>query len=135
MSESMIEIRDLTKNYGDRRAIDRLNFSVKKGEVVGFLGPNGAGKTTTMKIITGFMAPTTGDVKIAGFDVFENPFEVKRRIGYLPETPPIYGDMVVSDYLDFVARLKGIESSRVPGLVARALEKTQLTDVRKRLIQ
>ena len=137
MSETsnIIEIRELTKNYGDRRAIDRLSFNVKKGEVVGFLGPNGAGKTTTMKIITGFIAPTAGEVRIAGYDVFENPYEVKRRIGYLPETPPIYGDMIVADYLDFVARLKGVESSRVPGLVARALEKTQLTDVRKRLIQ
>ncbi len=132
---SMIEIHDLTKNYGERRAIDRLNFSVKKGEVVGFLGPNGAGKTTTMKIITGFMAPTSGKVEIAGYDVFEDPFEVKKRIGYLPETPPLYGDMIVSDYLDFVARLKGVDNSRVAGLVTRALERTQLTDVRKRLIQ
>ena len=132
---SMIEIHDLTKNYGERRAIDRLNFSVKKGEVVGFLGPNGAGKTTTMKIITGFMAPTSGKVEIAGYDVFEEPFEVKKRIGYLPETPPLYGDMIVSDYLDFVARLKGVDNSRVAGLVTRALERTHLTDVRKRLIQ
>ncbi len=132
---SMIEIHDLTKNYGERRAIDRLNFSVKKGEVVGFLGPNGAGKTTTMKIITGFMAPTSGKVEIAGYDVFEDPFEVKKRIGYLPETPPLYGDMIVSDYLDFVARLKGVDNSRVAGLVTRALERTHLTDVRKRLIQ
>ncbi len=134
-TSNIIEIRELTKNYGDRRAIDHLSFNVKKGEVVGFLGPNGAGKTTTMKIVTGFIAPTTGEVKIAGYDVFEDPYEVKRRIGYLPETPPVYGDMIVADYLDFVARLKGVESSRVPGLVARALEKTQLTDVRKRLIQ
>jgi ABC-2 type transport system ATP-binding protein len=131
----MIEIRNLTKNYGDRKAIDGLNFSVKKGEVVGFLGPNGAGKTTTMKIITGFMAPSSGEVKVAGFDVFENPYEVKKRIGYLPETPPVYGDMVVSDYLDFVARLKGVEDSRVAKLVARAIEKTHLGDVQHRLIQ
>ncbi len=131
----MIEISNLTKNYGDRKAIDSLNFTVKKGEVVGFLGPNGAGKTTTMKIITGFMAPTSGQVKVAGFDVFENPYEVKRRIGYLPETPPLYGDMVVTDFLEFVAKLKGVEDSRVNQLVARAVEKTQLGDVRHRLIQ
>src|SRR6267154_5305649 len=98
----MIEIRDLTKMYGERKAIDSLTFTVKKGEVVGFLGPNGAGKSTTMKIITGYMAPTSGAVKIAGFDIFENPIEVKRRIGYLPETPPLYQDMYVGDYLRFV---------------------------------
>ncbi len=131
----MIEIRNLTKSYGDRKAIDNLNFTVKKGEVVGFLGPNGAGKTTTMKIITGFMAPTSGEVKVAGFDVFENPFEVKRRIGYLPETPPLYGDMVVTDFLVFVAKLKGVEVSRLNQLVARAIEKCQLGDVKHRLIQ
>lgn len=131
----MIEVHDLTKNYGDRKAIDHLNFSVAKGEVVGFLGPNGAGKTTTMKIITGFMAPTSGAVKVDGFDVFEQPNEVKRRIGYLPETPPLYGDMIVEDYLDFVARLKGVEDPQVPQLVKRAIEKTQLGDVQHRLIQ
>ncbi len=131
----MIEVQNLTKEYGTRRAIDRLNFKVEKGEVVGFLGPNGAGKSTTMKIITGFMAPTSGEARIAGFDVFENPIEVKKRIGYLPETPPVYGDMYVSDYLKFVAQLKGVESTRIPSLVERALEKTHLMDVRSRLIQ
>jgi ABC-2 type transport system ATP-binding protein len=107
---------------------------VKKGEVVGFLGPNGAGKSTTMKIITGYMAPTSGEVKVAGFDVFENPIEVKRRIGYLPETPPVYQDMVVEDYLVYVANLKGVEKSRIKSLTEAALEKTSLHDVRKRLI-
>lgn len=131
----MIEVRELTKNYGPHRAVDRISFSVKKGEVVGFLGPNGAGKTTTMKIITGFMPPTTGAASVAGFDVFENPIEVKRRIGYLPETPPLYGDMTIEDYLRFVARLKGVEHSRVSALVARAIEKTALGDLKKRLIQ
>src|SRR5688572_29195425 len=119
----MIEIRNLTKNYGERKAIDNLCFTVKKGEVLGFLGPNGAGKTTTMKIITGFMAPTSGEVKVGGFDVFENPLEVKRRIGYLPETPPLYGEMIVRDYLEFVARLKGCVKAKVPQLVDRALQK------------
>src|SRR6218665_2938604 len=101
----MIEVRNLSKNYGDRPAIRGLNFSVKKGEVVGFLGPNGAGKSTTMKIITGYMAASGGEVRVAGFDVFEDPMEVKRRIGYLPETPPVYHDMFVKDYLTFVANL------------------------------
>lgn len=131
----MIHVRELTKNYGPHRAIDRLSFSVKKGEVVGFLGPNGAGKTTTMKIITGFMAPSEGSVEVAGFDVFENPIEVKKRIGYLPETPPVYGEMTVESYLQFVANLKGVEKARVSSLVERAIEKTDLGSVRKRLIQ
>lgn len=131
----MIEVSNLTKRYGAHCAIDALTFSIKKGEVVGFLGPNGAGKSTTMKIITGFMAPTSGVAKVGGFDVFENPIEVKRRIGYLPETPPVYGDMVVRDYLDFVAQLKRVEPTKRRGLVDRAIEKTQLGPVEKRLIQ
>jgi ABC-2 type transport system ATP-binding protein len=130
----MIEVRDLTKTYGHRTAINRLNFSVTKGEVVGFLGPNGAGKTTTMKIITGFMAPSSGSVQVAGFDVFENPIEVKKRIGYLPETPPVYVDMRVRDYLKFVAELKGVETSRLTSLVNSAIEKTDLGSVADRLI-
>ncbi len=131
----MIEIRSLTKSYGARTAIDKLNFTVQKGEVVGFLGPNGAGKTTTMKIITGFMAPTSGSVKVAGHDVFENPIEVKRHIGYLPETPPVYGDMIVTDYLKFVAKLKGVETKNLKSFVDEALEKTSLQGVSGRLIQ
>lgn len=131
----MIEVRGLTKTYGPHKAIDHISFSVKKGEVVGFLGPNGAGKTTTMRIITGFMPPTSGTARVAGFDVFENPLEVKRRIGYLPETPPVYGEMTVEDYLSFVARLKGVEKARVRKQVELAIEKTQLGDVQKRLIQ
>jgi ABC-2 type transport system ATP-binding protein len=130
----MIEVRDLTKIYGHRTAINKLNFSVTKGEVVGFLGPNGAGKTTTMKIITGFMAPSSGSVQVAGFDVFENPIEVKKRIGYLPETPPVYVDMRVRDYLKFVAELKGVETSRLTSLVNSAIEKTDLGSVADRLI-
>src|SRR5690349_21082429 len=109
----MIEVRDLSKTYGPHKAISHLSFTVNKGEVVGFLGPNGAGKTTTMKIITGFMPPTEGHVSVAGFDVFENPIEVKRRIGYLPETPPVYGEMTVQNYLKFVAQLKGVEKSKI----------------------
>lgn len=131
----MIEVRALTKNYGTRTAIDSLSFSVNKGEVVGFLGPNGAGKSTTMKIITGFMAPSSGQALIAGYDVFENPLEVKSRIGYLPEHPPVYGDMFVNEYLEFVAHLKGVEKGKVAGFVKNAIEKTNLGNVQNRLIQ
>ena len=130
----MITVSKLSKTYGDRVAIRDLNFSVAKGEVVGFLGPNGAGKSTTMKIITGYMAPTSGEVKLAGFDVFEDPVEVKRRIGYLPETPPVYMDMRVDEYLRFVAKLKGVPRDRLTSLVAGALEKTGLGHVAKRMI-
>jgi ABC-2 type transport system ATP-binding protein len=130
----MIEVRDLTKDYGPRRAINKINFTVNKGEVVGFLGPNGAGKSTTMKIITGFMAPSSGTAKIAGFDVFESPLEVKKRIGYLPETPPVYTDMYVRDYLSYVAALKQVPSEKIKAQVEMALEKTNLGNVQKRLI-
>lgn len=131
----MIEVKNLTKDYGNRRAIESLNFTVNKGEVVGFLGPNGAGKSTTMKIITGFMAPTSGQALVAGYDVFENPLEVKKRIGYLPETPPVYGDMYVRDYLEFVAHLKKVEKSKIKSQIDRAIEKTNLGSVQNRLIQ
>lgn len=133
--EATIEVSGLTKNYGPYRAIDNLSFSIKKGEVVGFLGPNGAGKTTTMKIITGFMAPSEGSVRVAGFDVFDNPIEVKKRIGYLPETPPVYGEMSVERYLTFVANLKGVEKDRIKEFVDRSIEATDLNSVRKRMIQ
>lgn len=130
----MIEVHDLTKDYGPHRAIHSLNFRVQKGEVVGFLGPNGAGKSTTMKIITGFMAPSAGSAKIAGIDVFENPLEVKKRIGYLPETPPVYTDMYVDEYLHYVARLKAVDSKNRTSYVQQAIEKTNLGEVQKRLI-
>ncbi|MCB0369450.1 MAG: ATP-binding cassette domain-containing protein [Bdellovibrionales bacterium] len=131
----MIEVKELCKDYGNIRAIENVTFSIKKGDVVGFLGPNGAGKSTTMKIITGFMAPTSGSAAIAGFDVFENPIEVKKRIGYLPETPPVYSDMFVKDYLKYVARLKQVEKSKINTFVDRAIEKTNLNTVSNRLIQ
>jgi ABC-2 type transport system ATP-binding protein len=130
----MVEVKDLCKNYGPVRAIDHVSFNLKKGDVVGFLGPNGAGKSTTMKIITGFMAPTSGEAKIAGFDVFEYPIEVKKRIGYLPETPPVYTDMFVRDYLEYVAQLKKVEPSKIPSAVDLAIEKTHLQSVANRLI-
>lgn len=131
----MIKVHNLTKNYGDRKAIDQLQFTVAKGEVVGFLGPNGAGKSTTMKIITGYMAPSSGTVEVDGFDIFEDPIEVKKKIGYLPETPPIYGDMRVRDYLRFCAQIKGVPRKQVESAVDSAIEKTSLQEVEKRMIQ
>jgi ABC-2 type transport system ATP-binding protein len=131
----MIEVKNLTKSYGGIAAIKNLTFTINKGEVVGFLGPNGAGKSTTMKIITGFMAPTTGVAKVGGIDVFENPIDVKKKIGYLPETPPVYTDMYVKDYLTYVAKLKGVQDSEISAAVQRSIAKTQLQSVQNRLIQ
>lgn len=131
----MIEVSHLCKNYGERQAIVDLSFTIEKGEVVGFLGPNGAGKSTTMKIITGFMAPTSGEARVCGFDVFASPIEVKRRIGYLPETPPLYSDMLIEEYLKYVAELKDAPVDKIKTLVDMALEKAQLLPVRKRLIK
>ena len=130
----MIEVSHLTKMYGPRTAVDDLNFTVQKGEIVGFLGPNGAGKSTTMRILTGFMPATSGSVKIAGFDVFEKPLDVKRIVGYLPETPPVYLDMQVEDYLEYAAHLHQVPSSDSKKAVTTAIEKTALGDVRARLI-
>ncbi|MBL7542895.1 MAG: ATP-binding cassette domain-containing protein [Bdellovibrionaceae bacterium] len=130
----MIEVKNLSKEYGSLKAIDDVSFSIKKGDVVGFLGPNGAGKSTTMKIITGFMAPSSGSASISGFDVFENPIEVKKRIGYLPETPPVYSDLYVHEYLKYVAQLKKVPKDRINTLVNRAIEKTNLGSVQNRLI-
>jgi len=130
----MIQVKSLSKHYGPRKAIDDLNFEVKKGEIVGFLGPNGAGKSTTMKILTGFMPATEGDVVVNGFDVFDHPIEVKRAIGYLPESPPIYMEMPVRDYLEFAARLNQVPKGEVKRHVDWAIEKTNLGDVAKRII-
>jgi ABC-2 type transport system ATP-binding protein len=130
----MIQVNHLTKMYGARTAVNNLSFEIKKGEIVGFLGPNGAGKSTTMKILTCFMPATSGKASIAGFDVFENPTEVKRNVGYLPETPPVYLEMQVESYLDFAARVHQIPSAQVKRAVDNVLEKTALGSVRKRLI-
>lgn len=130
----MIEVSRLTKKYGDRTAVDDISFSVGKGEILGFLGQNGAGKSTTMKMITGFMPPTEGTSSIAGFDVFEHPQEVKKRIGFLPETPPLYSELLVSEYLFFVAELRQVPKVNRAAMVARAVERCQLGDVRDRLI-
>src|SRR5712691_6263444 len=104
----MIEVRNLTKRYGELTAIQEVSFTVDRGEILGFLGPNGAGKTTTMRILTGYMPATGGTATVDGFDVFESSFEVRKRIGYLPESPPLYLDMTVDGYLRFVARIKGV---------------------------
>jgi ABC-2 type transport system ATP-binding protein len=109
----LIEVKNLTKYYGQRLALDNISFSVGKGEIVGFLGPNGAGKTTTMRVMTGFLAPTSGEVKIAGQDVLLNSLEARRLIGYLPEAVPLYADMTVRGYLDYMSRLRGMAKSRI----------------------
>jgi gliding motility-associated transport system ATP-binding protein len=129
----MIEVRNLTKRYGDLTAIQDVSFGVGRGEILGFLGPNGAGKTTTMRILTGFMPASGGTVTVDGFDVFEQSFEVRKRIGYLPENPPLYTDMTVEGYLGFVARIKGVPRASVPEAIDRVLETCGLTDVRHRL--
>ncbi len=131
----MIEVCNVTKKYGSRSAVKNLSFSVKKGEVVGFLGPNGAGKTTTMKIITGYMVPTSGEVRIAGEDIFENPIKTKQKIGYLPEVPPVYSDMYVDRYLHYVAGLKKCPKEKIKSQVDFVIEKVGLKEVRNRLIQ
>ena len=130
----MIEVNKVSKKYGSRLAVEDLSFSVEKGEVVGFLGPNGAGKTTTMKIITGYMAPTFGDVKIAGENILDNPIEIKKKIGYLPEVPPLYSDMYVEDYLYYVAHLKKCPKDQIKQQVNSVVDKIGLQSVRRRLI-
>src|SRR5271165_1152670 len=119
----MIRVQDLTKRYARTIAVDHISFEVEKGQIVGFLGPNGAGKTTTMRILTCFLPPSAGSANVAGFDVLENPLEVKKRIGYLPETPPVYPEMEVSEYLTFVGRLKGIGAGDISGKVADVVGK------------
>src|SRR5438045_1188807 len=109
----MIKVEGLTKRYARTIAVDNISFEVEKGQIVGFLGPNGAGKTTTMRVLTCFLPPTAGSANVAGFDVLEQPLEVKKRIGYLPETPPVYPEMEVKEYVDFVGRLKGIPSDDI----------------------
>ncbi len=130
----MIQVSHLTKFYGPRAAVNDLTFEVKKGEIVGFLGPNGAGKSTTMKILTGFMPASSGSAKIAGYDVFASPLEVKRNIGFLPENPPVYPEMQVQDYLQFAAELHQVPREKLRTAVDHALTKTSLGDVRHRLI-
>jgi ABC-2 type transport system ATP-binding protein len=130
----MIEVEGLTKRYGRQTAVDGISFTVQKGEILGLLGPNGAGKTTTMRILTCFLPPTSGTARVAGFDVFDEPLQVKKRVGYLPETPPLYPDMEVGTFLDFVAKIKGVAPKDRKGKIADAVEKCRIGDVRGKLI-
>ncbi|MEM8780442.1 MAG: ABC transporter ATP-binding protein [Cyanobacteria bacterium P01_G01_bin.49] len=131
----MIEVEHLSKIYGATAAIQDVDFSVEKGEILGFLGPNGAGKTTTMRILAGYIPATTGTAKIAGYDVHEHSMEVRQRIGYLPETPPLYPDMTVEGFLMFVARLKGVAASDRLSRMNWSIERCQLEEKRKVLIR
>jgi len=130
----MIKVEGLTKRYDRTVAVDNISFQVEKGQIVGFLGPNGAGKTTTMRVLTCFLPPTSGTASVAGFDVLANPMEVKKRIGYLPETPPLYPEMEVIEYLTFVGRLKGISSGDIARRVDEVLGRCAIGDVRAKLI-
>ena len=130
----MIKVEGLTKRYARTVAVDNVSFEVSKGQIVGFLGPNGAGKTTTMRVLTCFLPPTSGGAEVAGFNVATHPMEVKRRIGYLPETPPLYPEMEVVEYLQFVGRLKGVPKSMLKTRIDEVSEKCNITDVRTKLI-
>ncbi len=129
----MIEVQHLTKRYGRVTAVDDVSFRVERGEILGFLGPNGAGKTTTMRILTGYMPATDGKAVVAGFDIFDQPIEAKRRIGYLPETPPLYPDMTVAEYLTFVAKIKGVAAADRRQRVQQVMERTRVSDMANRL--
>jgi ABC-2 type transport system ATP-binding protein len=129
----VIEVQHLTKRYGRVTAVHDVSFRVERGEILGFLGPNGAGKTTTMRILTGYMPATEGKAIVAGFDVFDQPIEAKRRTGYLPETPPLYPDMSVSEYLDFVAKIKGVPPADRRTRVQYVMDRTRITDMANRL--
>ena len=130
----MIDVQQITKRYGQHTAIDRVTFSVAKGEVLAFLGPNGAGKTTTMRILTCFMPPTEGRATVAGYDCLEQSMDVKRRIGYLPETPPVYQELTVEEYLRFVGRLRGLAGAMLTAAMSREIERLGLGSVQHRLI-
>jgi ABC-2 type transport system ATP-binding protein len=129
----VIEVQNLSKRYGPVTAVDGISFRVERGEILGFLGPNGAGKTTTMRILTGYMPATEGKAVVAGFDVFEQPIEAKRRTGYLPETPPLYPDMTVLEYLAFVAKIKGVPPADQKQRVRTVMERTRVADMANRL--
>ena len=128
----MIEVQHLTKRYGPVTAVDDVSFKAERGEILGFLGPNGAGKTTTMRILTGYMPPSEGKAFVGGYDVQEKPIEAKRRTGYLPETPPLYPDMTVRDYLDFCARIKGVPRAERTARVKTSMERTRIADMARR---
>lgn len=131
----MIEVKNLVKNYGKYEAVKGISFKVDTGEVVGFLGPNGAGKSTTMNIITGYISASSGEVSIDGFDILKNPKEAKKRIGYLPEIPPLYTDMTITEYLAFVADLKGIKKNEIKPMLADIMDKIKITHVSGKVIK
>ena len=128
----MIEVQHISKQYGRVTAVDDVSFRVERGEILGFLGPNGAGKTTTMRILTGYMPPSEGRAIVAGHDVFTDPIEAKRRTGYLPETPPLYPEMTTREYLDFVAKIKGVPSAERKQRVTTVMERTRVADMAER---
>jgi ABC-2 type transport system ATP-binding protein len=130
----LITVENLSKRYATKTAIEGMSFQVEKGEILGFLGPNGAGKTTTMRIITGYMPASEGTVRVDGYDVFDNPLDVRRRIGYLPENPPLYLEMTVTGYLRFVAKIKGVPKDKIHQEVARVMERASIADVKERII-
>lgn len=130
----MIKVEGLSKRYARTIAVDNISFEVQKGEIVGFLGPNGAGKTTTMRVLTCFLPPTSGTANVAGYDVVEHPMQVKKRIGYLPETPPVYPEMEVAEYLKFTGQLKGISSGEIDRRVDEVVGRCAIGDVRSKLI-
>lgn len=134
-AELTLDVMGLTKQYRDLTAVDNISFSVKKGEIVGFLGPNGAGKSTTMKMLAGFLPASAGRAKVAGYDVLDSPMQVKRRLGYLPETPPVYPDLTVREYLSFVGKLKGLSGAKLKDAIARVVERVSLEAVIDRLIR
>lgn len=130
----MIEIKNLVKKYGNKLAVDNISFRVKQGEILGLLGPNGAGKSTTMNILTGYLSATSGEVKIGGVDILENPIEAKKKIGYLPELPPLYMDMTVTEYLNFVYELKKADPKKQQKALKEIMETVKITDVKDRVI-
>jgi ABC-2 type transport system ATP-binding protein len=130
----MITVSDLTKRYARHTAVDNISFNVEKGQIVGFLGPNGAGKTTTMRILTCFLPPTSGTAQVAGFDVLEQPLEVKKRIGYLPENPPLYPEMSTTEYLNFVGSLKGLSGAELRQRVDYVSDRCAIADVKDKLL-
>ena len=131
----MIEVKNLVKKYGDHVAVDHLNFTVEKGQILGFLGPNGAGKSTTMNMLTGYISMTEGSVTINGFDIYEEPEEAKKAIGYLPELPPVYPDMTVREYLKFVMDVKKVPRGQRAAMLSDIMVRTQVSDVADRLIR
>ncbi|MDE7300152.1 MAG: ABC transporter ATP-binding protein [Lachnospiraceae bacterium] len=131
----MIEVKDLVKKYGDHIAVDHLSFTVEKGQILGFLGPNGAGKSTTMNMLTGYISSTEGSIVINGHDIYEEPEETKKSIGYLPEQPPVYPDMTVQEYLRFVMNIKKVPKNRRAAMLADIMERTGITEVSGRLIK